>query len=205
MNRKIIVIAGYLSSGKSAFALRLSKALCVPYLIKDTFKIALCASMSPLDRNEKNQFSAVTFDAMMYCTERFIEAGHSVIIEGNFVPAGVKKTNEAGVIKALIEKYDCRPLTYKFMGDTKVLYKRFIERDKNPERGQVNVWPYEPSYNEFCGWCRNLDAFNVGGEIIEADTSDFEKVDFESLVEAGRMFIKDERENLHIQCLYQIK
>ena len=39
MNRKIIVIEGYLASGMSTFALRLSKSLFVPYLIKDTFSI----------------------------------------------------------------------------------------------------------------------------------------------------------------------
>ena len=66
MNKKIIVIEGYLASGKSTFAVQLSKTLTIPYLIKDTFKIALCSSLSIADRYESSRFSAVTFDAMMY-------------------------------------------------------------------------------------------------------------------------------------------
>ena len=42
MNNKIIIVEGYLASGKSTFALKLSESLTIPYFIKDTFKIALC-------------------------------------------------------------------------------------------------------------------------------------------------------------------
>jgi deoxyadenosine/deoxycytidine kinase len=41
---KVIVVEGYLAAGKSTFTRQLSKAINVPYLIKDTFKIALCES-----------------------------------------------------------------------------------------------------------------------------------------------------------------
>ena len=191
MKPNIIIITGYLASGKSTFARRLSEVLNVPCLVKDTFKTALCVSVSPLSNEEKSQFSAVTFDAMMYVVERLVETGLTIIIEGNFVPFGVKKTDEAGVIKALAERYDCRTLTYKFVGNTECLHKRFIERDKLPERGQVNVWPYQPSHDEFIGWCRNLDAFTVGREIIEVDTTDFEKVDFNRHIETAQIFIRE--------------
>jgi len=190
MDRKIIIVGGYLASGKSTFALRLSRAINVPYLIKDTFKIALCSSISIDNREESSRFSAVTFDAMMYATERLLETGYPVIIEGNFVPYGIKKVDEAGVIKKLIDKYDCRSLTYKFMGDTRILHKRFIEREKLPERGQANIMFSEISYNDFDKFCRNLDEFNVGGEIIKIDTTDFDKVDFENYIETARLFIK---------------
>ena len=193
MNRKIIIIEGYLASGKSTFALRLSKAINVPYLIKDTFKIALCASIPILSREESSRFSAVTFDAMMYAAERLIETGYPVIIEGNFVPHGIKKVDEAGVIKNLIDRYGCQSLTYKFMGDTRILHKRFIEREKTPERGQANMMFSEISFEDFDRFCRNLDAFDVGGEIIKIDTTDFSRVDFENHIEAARLFINSER------------
>jgi len=190
MNRKIIIIEGYLASGKSTFARLLSKEINVPYLIKDTFKIALCASVSVNDLEESSRFSAVTFDAMMYVAERLIETGYPVIIEGNFVPVGVKKTDEAGVIKTLINKYDCRSLIYKFTGDTRVLHKRYIERDKLPERGQVNAMLGEIPFTDFDRFCRNLDGFDVGGEVIKIDTTDFKKVNFKHYIETARLFIK---------------
>lgn len=190
MNRKIIIVEGYLASGKSTFALRLSKAIHVPYLIKDTFKIALCESVSVTDRHESSRFSAVTFDAMMYVTERMFEAGYPIIIEGNFVPTGVKKTDESMRIKQLIDQYGYKALTFKFMGDTQALYQRFIEREKTPERGQVNKMGSVPSYEDFDRWCHHLDGFHVGGEIVKVDTSDFQAVDFDRYFELAGQFMQ---------------
>jgi len=188
VNKKIIIIGGYLAAGKTTFAIRLSRAINIPYFAKDTFKTALCTSVSLNNREESSRFSAITFDAMMYATERLMETGCPLIIEGNFVPAGIKKVDEAGFIKTLIDRYDYQSLTYKFMGDTQVLYKRFIERDRSPERAQPLRMFSEPSCDEFNRWCRNLDAFDVGRKIIEIDTTDFKKIDFESYIEAARVF-----------------
>ncbi len=103
MNKKIIIIEGYLATGKSAFALQLSKSINIPYLIKDTFKIALCKNISVTSRTESSVFSTVTFDGMMYVAERMLETSIPIIIEGNFVPAGVKKIDEAGAIKGSVK------------------------------------------------------------------------------------------------------
>ena len=190
MKSHIVIITGYLAAGKSTFARRLSEAINIPCIVKDTFKSALCANIDVDSREESSRFSAVTFDAMVYIAERLIEKGCPIIIEGNFVPHGVKKTDEAGVIKALIDKYNCQSLTYKFIGDTQILQKRYIERDKLPERGKVNSMLGEISHNDFDRLCRNFDSFNIGGEVIEVDTTDFNDVDFEKHIETVRAFFK---------------
>lgn len=189
MNKKIVIIEGYLASGKSTFALQLSRSINVPYLIKDTFKTALCKNISIANRAESSRFSAITFDAMMYVTERFFETGNPVIIEGNFVPKGIKKIDEAGALKQLIDKYNYTPLTFKFIGDTQILYKRFIEREQTVERGQANKLGEELPYDIFDQWCHNLDNFNVSGEIIRVDTTDFTRVDFNNYIESARQFM----------------
>ena len=189
MNKKIIIIEGYLASGKSTFALQLSKSINVPYFIKDTFKIALCKSVSVANRTEGSLFSAVTFDAMAYVTERLFETGSPVIIEGNFVPGGVKKADEAGAIKQLIDKYEYAPLTFKFRGNTQILYERFIAREKTPERGQANKIGVDVPYEMFDQWCHNLDNFYVGGKIVQVDTTDFTKVNFSTYIESARQFM----------------
>lgn len=190
MNRKLIVITGYLAAGKSTFALNLSNALTIPYLIKDTFKTALCAGVTISDRAESSRFSAVTFDAMMYVTERLIETGCPVIIEGNFVPYGLKPVDEAGAIKELKDKYGCKTLTYKFTGDNHVLYERFIKREALPERGRANMMFSEPAFDEFNTWCRNLDGFDIGGDIITVDTTDFASLDYEQYINSARRFLR---------------
>ena len=189
MNNKIIIVEGYLASGKSTFALKLSESLTIPYFIKDTFKIALCENISVNDRNESSRFSAVTFDGMMYAIERLFEVGYPVIIEGNFVPEGVKRIDESKIIRGIINKYSYKSLVFKFSGDTKILHRRFIERERLPERGQVNKMGFEPSYTEFDAWCHNLDKFDVGGKVIKIDTTDCSKVNFERYIEVARLFI----------------
>lgn len=189
MVKKIIIVEGYLASGKSTFALRLSETVGIPYLIKDTFKSALCKNIEIANRSESSKFSVVTFDAMMYVVERLMETGCPVIIEGNFVPSGVKKIDESGELKRLIDKFGYTPLTYKFKGDTRILHKRFVEREESAERGQANKMGFEVKYEDFDRWCHNLDSFSIGGEVIEIDTSDFTKVDFSKYIKLSENFI----------------
>lgn len=182
-------MAGYLASGKSTFALQLSKMLQIPYFIKDTFKMALCEHIIVTDRAERSRFSVVTFDAMMYVAERMLETGFPIILEGNFMPAGIKKVDEAGTMKKLIEKYQYTSLTFQFVGDTQVLYQRFVEREKTLERGQVNKIGSPVSFEDFNGWCHNLDGFDIGGEVIKVETSDFRLVDFPGFIALAKAFM----------------
>lgn len=107
------------------------------------------------------------------------------------MPGGIKKADEAGIIKKLIRRYNYESLTYQFRGDTRILYKRFTEREKTPERGAANTVGRAVFYEEFDSWCRNLDNFDIGGKKVRVDTTDFEAVDYESLLENGREFMRD--------------
>ena len=189
MSKKIIIIEGYLASGKSTFALQLSKSLNIPYLIKDTFKIALCKNVTVTNRTESSVFSAVTFDGMMYVAERMMETSTPIIIEGNFVPIGVKKVDEAGEIKRLIDKYNYASLDFKFMGDTQVLHQRFLKREKTAERGEVNKIGTDVPYDTFNQWCHNLDNFDIGGETVQVDTTNFSKVNFNTYIKLAKGFM----------------
>ena len=189
MNKKIIIIQGYLASGKSTFARELARAVNVPYLIKDTFKSAICKSITIRDRSISSQFSAATFDAMIYVAERMFETGSPIIMEANFVPAGVKAVDEAGAIRRLVGEYGYSSLTYKFRGDVEVPHRRFVEREQTAERGRANRIGSEVTLETFTQWCRNLDGFDIGGRVVEADTTDFSMVDFEGMIVAAREFL----------------
>jgi predicted kinase len=192
MNKKIIIIAGYFASGKSTFALKLSKEINVPYLIKDTFKSAICFNLPITNREEGRRFSAATFDAIVYVTERFMEAGYPLIIEGNFVMGGYMKLNEGDVIKSLIERHNYQSLTYIFWGDTRIICDRFNEREKLPERGQANQVFAELTYDDCEKWLPPLAEFTVGGKIFKVDTTDFDKVDYDHLFNTAHNFMLNE-------------
>jgi len=196
VNNKIIIITGYLASGKSTFARKLSKSLSIPCLIKDTFKIAICTNISVTSGEESSIYSSVTFDAMMYVVERHMETNTPIIIEGNFVPAGIKKTDESSFIQALIDKYNYKSLTFKFYGDTKILHTRYIERDILPERGGVNAFYKDVPHADFDTICHNLDSFCVGDKTIDIDTTDFNAVNFDKHIETAQSFINKSRQQV---------
>lgn len=190
MGNQMIIIEGYLAAGKSSFAEKLSQALKVPYLIKDTFKIALCSTVAMEDRKQSSRFSAITFDGMLYVADRLLEVGCPLIMEGNFVPAGVKDRDESDAIRKVLEKHQCETLTFKFTGDTRVLHKRFAKREESPERGQANRIGSAVSYEDFDMWCHNLDSFDLGGKVIRVDTTDFDRVDYNEMIETARQFME---------------
>lgn len=196
MDNKIIVIEGYLAAGKSSFAEKLSQALKVPCLIKDTFKTALCNTVTVEDRKQSSRFSAITFDGMLYVAERLLEVGCPLIMEGNFVPAGVKDRDEAEAIRKVLEKHRCESLTFKFTGDTRVLHQRFVEREESPGRGQANRIGSAVLYEDFDMWCHNLDPFDLGGKVIRVDTTDYDRVDYETMIETARQFMEGTENSL---------
>ena len=195
MKKSIIIINGSPAAGKTTFAMCLSKELKIPYLVKNTLKTALSASMEITNQSESSRLSAVTFDAIIYVTERFMEVGQPLIIEGSFSAHsfakddGSRKTDESAVIKSLIDKYDYQPLTYIFTGDTQVLHKRFLEREKLNERGANKLFS-ELTHDCFNEICLHQEKFNIGGKLINIDTTDFEKVNFTDHIETARLFIK---------------
>ena len=178
-----------MATGKSTFALQLSKSLNIPYLIKDTFKIALCKNISVTSRTESSVFSTVTFNGMMYVAERMLETNIPIIIEGNFVPADVKKIDEAGAIKRLIDRYNYTSLDFKFMGDTRVLHQRFLEREKTAERGEANKIGMDVPYDTFNQWCHNLKGFDIGEETVRVDTTYFPDVNFNTYINLAKEFM----------------
>lgn len=190
MNKKIIIVAGYVATGKTTFSLKLSQALGIPYFSRDLLKIALSRSIPVNSRDASNQLSAATFDALEFITEKFMETGFPLIIESNFVIGeNHNKIKEGDTLKTLTKRYDYQTLTYIFLGDLRILYKRFIERDKLPTRGQANQMWDEINFEDFKKGISPLGDFTIGGEIVKIDTTDFGTVDFESHIETARLFM----------------
>lgn len=148
MNKKIIIITGYCAAGKTTFSLELSKELKIPCFNKDLLKIAINRSIPINNRDDSKHLSAATFDAIAFITEKFMETENPLIIEANFVMnENHNKLREGDVLKTLVERYGYQTLTYLFLGDLRVLHKRFVEREKQPERNN-NPIAYKLYFNK---------------------------------------------------------
>ncbi|MDR2888519.1 MAG: ATP-binding protein [Lachnospiraceae bacterium] len=190
MNRKLIIIAGYLAAGKTTLSLKLSNELGIPVFCKDLLKIALSRSLPVNNRSESKRLSAATFDAIAFITERFMETGQALIIEANFVMAeNHNQLREGDVLKELIKRYDYQALTFVLHGDVGILCKRFNEREKLPERGDANRAEAPYDCDLFAETVIPLGDFDIGGEIIKIDTTDFSAVDLDLYVETARRFV----------------
>ena len=190
MNKKVIIITGYLAAGKTTFAQALSKELGIPYFSKDLIKVALSRDIIIDNRDDSKRLSAATFDAIEHITERFMETANPLIIEANFVMNenhGGRREGDA--LKSLIDRYGYKALTYVFTGDFCILCDRFNERDRAPERGDANRLPEPFTYEAFKEHVSPLGEFNIGGDIVRIDATDYNAVDFTSHIEAARLFI----------------
>ena len=189
--RKIIIVAGYSAAGKTTFASELSQKLGIPYFSKDMVKIALNRSFPVENRADSRRLSAIAFDAIAFNVERFMEVGLPLIIEANFVMKenhnGLK---EGDVLLDLITRYSYQSLTYVFLGDLEVLYKRFMTRDVMPERGTANKMWGEFTFEDYKRPNIHLGEFNIGGKIVKIDATDLAAVDFNEHIKFAHTFLE---------------
>ena len=189
--RFIIIIAGYCATGKTTFAARLSQALGIPYFSKDLVKIALNRSFPVENRADSRQLSAIAFDAIAFNAERLMKVGLPVIVEANFVMrenhGGLK---EGRALRDLIKRFKYQSLTYVFLGDLPVLYKRFAARDMLPERGTANKMWGEYTFEDYLEDNIHLAEFNIGGEIVKIDATGFDAIDFCKYIKVAHTFLE---------------
>jgi dephospho-CoA kinase len=184
MCKKLIIITGYVAGGKTTFSLKLSKELNIPCFNKDLIKIELGKKIDVNNREDSKLLSETSFNIMMYILENFMKVGQPLIIESNF-----GYTNGAN-IKELLGKYNYQSLTYLFTGDLKIIHKRFVERDKSPERDKVNrINGLLDEYSVFESSIKPLGEFNIGDKIIKIDTTDFSKINFDKYIKESYDFI----------------
>ena len=183
MNNKIIIVGGYCATGKSTFSRKLSGMFNVPCFNKDVIKEILGDGFGPENNMVKKKGSAATFLLMLHIAERFLQAGKLCIFESNF------KLKEMEQIKILLEKYNCKCLTFIFKGDFDILFDRYMKRDVAGKRHWVH-----DTFGE------NLDNFRDGhlqagigetgiGQTITIDATSFDKVNYEELFAIAKDFI----------------
>ena len=184
MKNKLIIISGYPASGKTTFAIRLSKILHLPFFNLDSIKNAIGKVIKANNWEDSKNLGNSSFFVLMYILENLMKFNKRLIIENSFI-----KEHEMP-IKSLLEKYEYESLTYKFECNSKILHRRFIEREYSSERDISNkvygVW------DDFKIFERDIKLFNdfyTGGEVVNIVTSNFEKINFDKYINIAKIFI----------------
>ena len=188
MTGKIIIISGYVATGKTTFSGQLSEKLNILCFNKDIIKAVLGKNIDINSRETSSQLSVTTFNLLMHITEIFMRQGKPLIVESNF------KVSEGKVIRDLLKLYKYRSLTFLMTGDLRIIHKRFVERDNKPERDKANRSNgLFDEYEFFEKAVKPLGDFNVGDKIVRIDASDFAQVNFQQYIEKAEMFMNQSR------------
>ncbi len=176
MNRPLlIIVSGPPASGKTTLARQFAQELQLPLLYKDGIKETLFDSLGWHDREWSKKLGRATYGLLYYFLEAQLAAGQALIVESNFSPEATAKFLE------LQEKYPFRPFQILCRAEGSVLVARYAVRANDPDRhpGHVDLETLEELKPGLLKG--RLESLDIGGEVVEVDTTDFSKINVAGL------------------------
>ena len=175
----LIIITGPPCTGKTTLGRKLAAELHLPFISKDGIKETLFESLGWRDREWSKKLGRASISLLYYFIETQLKAERSFIVESNF------KAEFANLeFLELKQKYKFEPFQILCKTDGKVLFQRFKERSESGERhpGHIDHLNYDEFQETlFAG---RQEALDIGGEIFEVDTIDFQQIDYKGLFQA---------------------
>ena len=175
----LIIITGQLAAGKTSYGKKISKALGIPFYSKDEIKEVLFDSLIDNDASyeEKRKLGATSYDIFYYIMEEQMKVDMPIIVESNFVKESIP------IIKNLLNKYNYKCLTLRFEGDLKTLHSRFLQREYSDERhlGLVSNGKFD-DFETYKQASEKTKEFKINDNEIVIDTTDFDKIDLNKLI-----------------------
>ncbi|PID51935.1 MAG: serine protease [Candidatus Moraniibacteriota bacterium] len=177
----LIIITGLPGTGKTTIGRKLSHDLHIPFMSKDDFKEILFDTLGCKDRAWSQQLGEVSYDLLYKVTEDMLCAGSSLIIETNFNPKRASKK-----IMQLQNTIGFNIFQLRFFADGHILFERFKNRalSGNRHKGHCDAENLDNFKDSLL--CGTIDKLTVQGEFLDVDTTDFEKVDYQKIVNIMR-------------------
>lgn len=186
----IIILTGVPASGKTTFSKYLSRELGIPVISKDFIKEILFDDIGFQSREQKVKLGIASMNIMYGIAEESMKLGNTVILENNFENISKQRLN------MLVKTYDYEVINIRFEGDISVIYDRFIKRNHSKSRHLGHItnesYPLNEHVNEISTITfkefeemivsRGMIDFNIGGELIHVDTTDFSQVNYKEII-----------------------
>ncbi|MDQ2902886.1 MAG: ATP-binding protein [Ktedonobacteraceae bacterium] len=174
----LIIISGPPGAGKTTLGRYLAQELHLPFLNKDDIKELLFDNLGWSDRPWSRKLGMTSYELLYHFIEVQLRAGGSLITESNFDPlyAGAR-------FLSLKERYGFEPIQIQCFTEGTVLLERIKARSTSGERHpghEEHIY-----YHEFVDVLLRgkLDSLDIGGQLLEVDTTDFTKVDYKKVLD----------------------
>lgn len=184
---KLIILTGRPAAGKSTIGKRLSQDLKLPIISKDGIREVLLDRLGCKDRPWAQLLGKAGIDLMFYFARAEFDVGNSIILDNAFDP-----TISNPRFRELKADYNAESIQVVCNSDSETLFQRFKSRvesgDRHPGHREDEAFDHiwEILSRE------ESPVLDIGGEVIEVDTTDFEKVDYPALLERVSLFLRDE-------------
>jgi predicted kinase len=175
---QLIIVTGLPCTGKTTLARRLAQYFDLPLIYKDAIKEALFDLFGSGSLSRSQALSRITYQVMFLMLAEYLAEGDSLVVESNFT-----RPEHARLFLDLKGEHPFEPLQVLCYARGEVLVERFRRRTRHT--GHMDELLYKELEAELLGGrCRPVD---IGGRLIEVDTSDFDKVDYDGLFNAVRV------------------
>jgi predicted kinase len=173
----LIIISGPPCTGKTTLGKRLAADLRLPFFNKDGIKEVLFDTLGWKDRHWSRKLGVASYELLYHSVEAILKAGKPLVVESNF--ANGPATTRFLEMKA---RYGVETLQIQCITDGEVLFNRFKERAESGERhpGHVDATTYDEMRDILLKG--RLDPLEIGGPLIEVDTTHFAAIDYAGLL-----------------------
>lgn len=173
----LIIITGLPGTGKTTLGRRLASDLRLPFIHRDGIKELLFDTLGWSDREWSKKLGLASYAILEYFIESLLRGGVSFIVESNFHP--IISTE---VFRRLQSQYAFDQVQILCHAEGSVLLQRFTTRAATSERHPGHV--ETANFDEFQAVISHgkIAPLDIGGNVIEVDTTDFGSVDYEGIV-----------------------
>jgi predicted kinase len=173
----IIIVTGRPAAGKSTMAKWLSQELKIPLVSKDSIREELFDRLGSKDRKWAQELGKASVDMMFYFARAELEVAHSIIMDNSFYPPVSNPR-----FQSLKEQYRTKSIQIVCDSDRETLFQRFKSRANSGNRhpGHSDQDVLEELYVNLAN--NSSHVLDIGGTVIEVDTTDFAKVDYQGIL-----------------------
>jgi predicted kinase len=178
---QLILISGLPCTGKTTLGRRLAADLQLPFVHKDGIKETLFNVLGWKDREWSKQLGGASQEILFYFIECQLKAGQSCIAESTFRPDFHMQP-----LQELKRKYRFELFQIECYTEGEVLFERFKTRSESGDRHPGHV--DHLNYAEFRGALLKgrIAPLEIEGMRLEVDTTDFQTIPYDALLESLR-------------------